>query len=106
MRLVFSLLRVAALCAFIVILWTKPKVADAQYGNTCATFALNEDYCPGCCSLHNSIDSITAADGPGQQSIGSAILACGSGTGCGPHITCGNIDDDVPTYNPNCDACN
>jgi hypothetical protein len=68
---------------------------------------LNEDDCAGCCSLHNSIDSITVAVGPGVDSIGTATLACGSGKACPPSGNgCGNIEDYVPMYNATCDACN
>jgi hypothetical protein len=104
MRLVFSILRVAALCAFTVILWAKPAVTNAQYGGACFTYVLEEVDCADCCSLQNHMDIINTPSGPGVMTFVDATLACGtSASGC--KFACGNAVVEVPAYNPTCTTC-
>lgn len=102
MRLVFSLLRVAVVCALVVILWAKPSTTNAQ---SCFTFTLIEDSCPSCCSVHNRVDSILVVNGPGELKFGSTNLACGSTPASCNGSACGDHDEPVPAVDPTCVTC-
>jgi hypothetical protein len=102
MRLVLSLLRVTVLGALVVILLAKPGSSNAQ---SCLSFTLIEDSCASCCSLHNTVDSILVANGPGLLKIGSANLACGSTPASCDGVACGDHDEQVPAVDPTCVTC-
>jgi hypothetical protein len=99
MRLLFSLLRVAVLCALVVILWAKPRVTDAQLVHQCLTFDTVTIDCPSCCSQHNFVNNaVTTSGGVGDMSIQEVNLVCGTTPATCGGVACGT--QEVPQAVP------
>lgn len=96
------ILRLAVLCAFVVLFWPRQRVALGQFPDECQTFETDQACCDqSCTNFTKCVDAVVNTLGDGDQSFLVETVGCTPKSG-EPSGVCNSFEFDAPTEDGTC----